>query len=104
MTTPVIFRKWCGTSDIIALFPSVPSSMVTPAHCLSYEHVGQHGGADYYGVMSKTVLATSDEYASLLKELETIYDDLKVYKRRTRQVYDEFLQEFHNYYKMVTGV
>jgi hypothetical protein len=66
----VIFRKWYRRQDgtgIIALFPDSPwcNGLVT-----SFEHVGQHGGADYQGVIRRTRAATEDDYASLKRELE----------------------------------
>lgn len=86
MTTPVIFRKWKKSSDqwesIIAVFPTDlagPNDWI----CNSYEHIGQHGGCNYQGVvLPRTVPATPDEYADLLAELIKIgYTDLKIYKR-----------------------
>lgn len=64
MTTPVIFRMWKG--QVIALFPDTRAD---PAgNCESYMRIGQHGAADYAG---------------LLTELISIgYDDLKIYHRR----------------------
>lgn len=70
--TPVVFRVWNkgDSSDTIALFPTEPAGM-NGELCSSYEHVGQHGGADYEGVISQTRPATPDEYADLRKELES---------------------------------
>lgn len=45
---------------------------------LSYMHIGQHGDADYQGVVSSTKLAKPEEYADLKKELESIGYDLLV--------------------------
>ena len=45
--TPVAFRKW-PNGDIPALFPTLPHSN-NGHYCLSYEHNGQHCGADYLG-------------------------------------------------------
>jgi len=42
--TAVIFRTFTGTGDVIALFPFIPSDNYG-YHCLSYQRVGQHGGA-----------------------------------------------------------
>lgn len=78
--TKVVFRKW-KNGNIIALFPYQPWSrqgyMTT-----SYMHVGQHGAADYTGVISRTTPAREDEYRDLLSELRSIgYTDLHVLKR-----------------------
>lgn len=78
--TRVVFRKW-KNGDIIALFPDEPwsrSSYMTT----SYMHIGQHGAADYAGVIADTSLAQEDEYKDLLNELKTIgYTDLCVVQR-----------------------
>jgi hypothetical protein len=75
---PVVFRKF-KEGDIIALFPTMHEGnyMVN-----SYQHVGQHGGADYAGLIQTTKSATEDEYRDLLAELVSIgYDNLKVCSR-----------------------
>lgn len=81
MATPIIFRTWRDTNDVITLFPFEVANH--QGHCLSYMHVGQHGAADYTGVVARTKPAPVHEYAPLLRELQAIgYDDLKVYRRR----------------------
>lgn len=78
--TPVIFRRWNDTKDIIALFPTLEHSRDLIE---SYMHVGQHSGADYISVIQATVPALPSEYEPLLRELKRIgYTDLKVRKRR----------------------
>ena len=82
--TPVIFRKDhpAGGGDVFALFPTIEGS---PGHCTCYQHVGQHGSADYNRCIYTSTLATPEEYADLLAELVDYgYDDLKIYKRRQR--------------------
>ena len=69
-TTKVIFRQ---------LFPDIPAS---PGHCLSYERIGQHGAADYAGVIARTVRATPEDSASLKRELESLGYVLDVKLRR----------------------
>jgi hypothetical protein len=71
--TVVIFRKWPAREGggIIALFPYESASVVNPYVCQSYEHVGQHGAADCQGVISRTRPASPDEYAALMRELES---------------------------------
>lgn len=79
--TVVIFRKWKG-GDIIALFPGWEES---PGRCSSFEHVGQHGPADYASVIAKTTPATPAEYADLRRELEKDYGyNLTIRKQRSR--------------------
>ncbi len=79
--TKVVFRKWCNGS-IVALFPQVPSD-IAGIYCSSYEHVGQHAGADYTGVVMRTTPATPDEYRDLAQELKRIGYNLKVSKNAT---------------------
>ena len=68
---PVIFRTWPKSKggDTIALFPTVPED----AHgrfCMSYQHIGQHGGADMGFVATVARQATRAEAAELRRELE----------------------------------
>lgn len=67
----VIFRKFKQGGDIIALFPD---EIWNEAQRLiaSYQHIGQHSGAEYHTVISRTKPAKSEEYANLLTELESI--------------------------------
>ena len=80
--TAVIFRKWKGDGDIIALFLEIPSDG-SGYHCLSYGHIGQHGGANYRVVMRATIPATLHESESLAKELTAIGYALKPCHRET---------------------
>lgn len=70
-TAKVVFRKWKDTCDVIALFPELPSDL-NGWFCDSYEHVGQHGGADYHGVIGQSVPASPGEYTALSVELRRI--------------------------------
>lgn len=90
-TTKVIFRVWktgSGKGGVIALFPATAAT-VNPAHCQSYERIGQHGTADYRLVMEATRPATLREYAGLKQHLEQHYRyDLEVRQRETPAMYD----------------
>lgn len=84
--TIVVFRKWrkaysvSPLCDIIALFPELEGS--TPLLCQSFEHVGQHGSADYQQCISNSRPATPEEYAATKKELEQVFGyNLEVKKR-----------------------
>ena len=69
---PVAFRVWPG-SGVLALFPTIEwSRQGSQVFCQSYEHVGQHGGADYAGCVKRTRAAEPSEYAELQAELEAI--------------------------------
>jgi hypothetical protein len=86
--TEVIFRKF-KNGEIIALFPH--EVWVTNGNVTSYMHVGQHGGADYTHVLSKTKLATPTEALPLYTELESIGYNLMVIKKRN---YDKYLKSY----------
>ena len=67
----VVFRKWRDKSGgILALFPEIAVDM-EGYYCESFEHMGQHGGADYRGCIARTVPAKPEEYADLKRELES---------------------------------
>jgi len=78
--TTVVFRKW-KNGDVIALFPLIDES---PGRCLSYEHTGQHGIADYGHVIDRTDPARPHECADLKAELEQIGYTLKIRTRRPK--------------------
>lgn len=59
----------------------------------SYEHVGQHGKADYNHCIRKSRPATTEESEGLKQEMESIGYDLNVIKRRNYNKYLESLQE-----------
>jgi hypothetical protein len=96
MSTPVIFRKWKPRrefdeegGDIIALFPTIPSDSDNYYNVLSYQHIGQHGGASP-DIVSDTVPATPSEYAGLLKELHSVgYRSLNVVSKFTYEYQKE---------------
>jgi hypothetical protein len=54
-------------------------------YCDSYMHVGQHGGADYHGVVQYTAPASRTESASLARELRRIGYRLKQMRRASRR-------------------
>jgi len=67
--TRVIFRTFDDTKEVIAFLPDVPAN---PGYVMSYMHVGQHGEADYLGLVKRTHLSYPDEFAALKRELENI--------------------------------
>lgn len=79
--TRVIFRKWSKSKggDVIALFPTLPDDR-NGYRCVSYQHIGQHGGADP-GIMMTTKAATRAEYAPLARELRALGYRLQVSQR-----------------------
>ena len=85
--TSVVFRKWKDTGTIIALFPELPSD-IHGWFCDAYEYVGQHGGADYYGVIQHTLPASRHEAAALARELRRIGYRLKVLQRASHRQHE----------------
>ena len=82
METPikVVFRRF-KEGGVIALFPYIPWNE-SENTITSYMHAGQHGAADYKGIISGTLPATEKEYRSLLVELKSIgYGNLHVLER-----------------------
>ena len=84
----VIFRTWRGTKDVIAFFPEIPADVNSWYNCLSYERLGQHGGADYLACVSETSPATSVEYRAIAAELRRIGYRLELYRRETSSMRD----------------
>ena len=83
--TDVIFRKYRVSGEIIALMPHEVVDF--EGNVNSYMHVGQHGAADFVGVVANTVPATDSECADLKSELESIGYDVNVCKRMNRDKY-----------------
>ena len=78
--TTVVFRTWKDTGTVIALFPGLnqESGDANRGMCMSYEHVGQHGEADYDGVIRSTVPSEDHEYEDLHLELVTLGYELDI--------------------------
>ena len=79
--TVVIFRKFTGGADIIAMFPELPGTNCFGT-CLSYQHVGQHGAASV-DLSHCTESAKPEEYGDLLEELRRLGYTLSIRKRCT---------------------
>ena len=65
-------------SSVIAFFPqTMHDGSCNPGNIMSYEHSGQHGEAsiDFYHDCTNCL---EEDYASLLHELERIYDDCEL--------------------------
>jgi hypothetical protein len=91
MTDLVIIRTY-PDGDTIALFPEMPGDM-DPETCLSYQHSGQHGSANYHGVMKDTRKSTQAEKQPLIDELESIGYELKEVSRESIHM---FLKRLEN--------
>lgn len=82
--TAVVFRRWrSGTKSILALFPREDAGQ---GCCQSYEHIGQHCGANYWLCVKNTRPAGIEEadVKELHAELTAIGYNLKVIKRARR--------------------
>jgi hypothetical protein len=79
--TKVIFRIW-PDGEVIALFPQIAGDS-NGYECMSYLHIGQHGGASTQIVLRQTKLARPKEYAPLLRELRRIGYNVRIAKRCT---------------------
>lgn len=79
----VVFRKWRDGFGVIALFPEIPADLYG-YYCESYEHIGQHSGADYFGVIMNTVPVKPEESADLAEELRIIGYDLRPIQRASQ--------------------
>jgi hypothetical protein len=90
-TDPVVIRVWNGDpDDVFALFPTDPADTYG-RYCTSYQHVGQHGGADYYHCIRNSRPATKAEAGPLLTELRRIGYRPRVLKRAARRHHDQRL-------------
>ena len=83
----VVFRRWRDSGDVVALFPELPADLYGD-HCDAYEHCGQHGGADYHGVIQQTKPCSTEQSADLAAELRTIGYKLRPVRRASRVHHD----------------
>lgn len=74
MSTITVFRKWKKGGQVIALFPEMNyrSGDTNIGMCMSYASTGQHGEADYDGVVRASVPAEEHEYEDLAMELSSL--------------------------------
>jgi hypothetical protein len=81
--TIVIFRVDRGIrGSVFALMPESPADE-KGLRCTSYEHVGQHGAADYLHCIAISRPATLAEYNDLLAELTRIGYRVVIRRRAT---------------------
>ena len=86
--TAVIFRTFRDGGDVVALFPFEPSDN-HGHHCLSYQHVGQHGGATPDLTNGKfTRPSTPAEVCDLACELRGLGYKLRAMQRFPRNAFD----------------
>lgn len=86
--TTVVFRVWRKyPHTVLALFPGLQVGYDRTSIrecCQSYEHIGQHGAANYVFCITRTKPATPAEYADLAAELRERGYELNIRARRTR--------------------
>lgn len=75
----IIIRRWRRSPrTVIALFPDIPAS---PGLVQSYEHIGQHGGADLDYILQPNTTQPASRRApdtkELLNELKTLGYELE---------------------------
>ena len=81
--TVVIFRVYRGKrGSVFALMPECPADM-DGRFCTAYEHVGQHGAADYHGCIARSRPADVWQYSPLLTELEGLGYRVAIRRRAT---------------------
>ena len=73
------------------MFQELPADLYGH-YCDSYEHVGQHGGADYWGVIQQTTPTSPAEAADLAEELTRIGYNLRPIKRASWKHHEKRLQ------------
>ena len=94
--TIVVFRRWNSGFGIIALFPEHPSDY-QGFFCDSYEHIGQHGGADYHGIIQASTPATRQEYADLKQELTRLGYRLEIRTRTSPELHQRRIATARRY-------
>lgn len=92
--TEVVFRadkNGAFKGQVFAMFPHEVCDF--SGNVTSYQHVGQHSGANYSGCVAKTRLCTEEEYKDLKKELESLGYNLKVIKKQNYSKWRESYKE-----------
>ena len=82
--TIVIYQTYKDGGDVIALFPDLnyENGAATRGHVMSYQHVGQHGEADYTATVAVTRPAEEHEYEDLHAELTSLGYNLRVLRKK----------------------
>ena len=80
----VIYRKDRTTKEVIAFLPEVETLW---GNIMMYVHNGQHTEADLLYYKRNTKAASAEEYKALHNELNGIYDNELVIRRRLNSNY-----------------
>jgi hypothetical protein len=84
----VVFRRWRDSGDVIALFPEIPADIFGD-FCEAYEHIGQHGAADYGVVIQATMPVEPEDATGLANELTQIGYNLRPIRRASWKHHDK---------------
>lgn len=84
MVLKVVFRKMEG--EIIALFPE--HGFKRNYHVLAYVHNGQHIEVDYNSIIRASKPANVIEYSKLLEEIQSIYGEDVIVRKRSSVTYN----------------
>jgi len=90
--TETVFRKF-PEGDILALFPYMIETLNYDVGC--YQHIGQHGTADYNHCIEMTKPAKPKEYSDLLKELESMGYNIKPIQRINGREFSKAIDNFN---------
>lgn len=71
-TKVIFYKEEQGNNEVVAFFPE---QVLENGKIVGYAHLGQHFESDLEYYFAQTELATEEEYISLLKELQFIYDN-----------------------------
>jgi hypothetical protein len=82
MNTTIVIFRWERESGVFALFPELPTDNYG-VYCTAYQHIGQHGSADYALCIAHSRPAKPAEYADLRDELEQRGYILAIHQRAT---------------------
>lgn len=88
----VVFRRWRDSGSVVALFPAVPADIFGD-FCEAYEHIGQHSGADYHGVIQATRPVEPQEAEDLAEELTRIGYNLRLIRRASWRHHEKRREE-----------
>ena len=90
--TEVIFRI-----DNYSVYALLPYEISSGYDVVTYQHVGQHSGADYKNCILQSKPATLEQYKDLFNEMTNLGYNLKVV---TKQNYDRYLKSYYKTKKL----
>ena len=85
--TEVVFRI-----DDYSVFALLPYEISSGYYVVTYQHNGQHSGADYKNCILQSKPAVLEQYNNLFKEMTNLGYNLKVV---TKQNYSKYLKSYY---------